>query len=91
MSSETAESIFMGAVARAILQFVSDDSLKTVDNFICYLDIEGECAEKNQIRCGCTGTAQQLNEFRKDLKLRLKIGDILGNSDTCDGEVVVAD
>ena len=73
MSVETAESIFRSAVAQAILRFVGDDSLKTVENFLFYLDLEVNERERNLVKCGDSGRAQQLNElfgkFRTHLKL----------------------
>ena len=82
MSTETAESIFRSAVAEAIRRFVSDDSLKTVGNFIRYLDLEVKFSEKNQIRGGCMNEAEHLNELWKDFRLRLKIRDLLHDSDS---------
>lgn len=82
MSTDTAESIFRSAVAQAILRFVSDDSLKTVDNFICYLDLEAKESERNLLSGKHVSQAEQLHELWQSFKLRLKMEDLLENSDS---------
>ena len=76
ISTETAESIFRRAVAQAISRFVSDDSLKTVGNFICYLDLEVKESESNEIRCGRVSQAEELNELWQGFRFRLKMKDL---------------
>ena len=82
MSTETAESIFRSVLAQAISRFLRDDSLKTVDNFICYLDLEANESESNQIRCGRASQAEELHELWRRFRFRLKMDDLFDNSDS---------
>ena len=79
MSAETVESIFRSAVAHAVLRFVGDDSLKTVENFLCYLDLEANERERNLVKCGDSGRAQRLNELFVEFRTHLTIEHLLGS------------
>lgn len=73
MSTESAESIFRGIVARAISRFVLDDSLKNVNNFICYLDLETQQSVYEKRRAGELGISQDIDELAKEFKTHLRV------------------
>ena len=75
MPNETAESIFRSVVIQAISRFVRDDSLKTVDNFICYLDLEAKEYESHERKRGRLNQAEELHELWDGFRLRLKMED----------------
>ena len=79
MSAENVESIFSSAVAHAVLRFVGDDSLKTVENFLCYLDLEASERERNLVKCGHSGRAQRLNELFAEFRTHLNLEHLLGS------------
>lgn len=80
MLTETTESIFRSAVARAISEFVSDDSLKTTENFICWLDREVNEAERKERRSGNLSNAEALDQLSKKFKMLLRIADSSSDS-----------
>lgn len=81
MPNETAESIFREVVIQEISRFIRDDSLKTVDNFICYLDHEAKRYESHEIKCGRLHQAEDLHELWNSFRLRIKMEDLTEPSD----------
>lgn len=77
MSAETVESIFRSSVAHAVLRFVGDDSLKTVENFLCYLNLEANERERILVSCGNSDRAQRLNELFSEFRMHLNLGQLL--------------
>ena len=79
MTTETVESAFRDAIARAISRFVSDDSLKNADNFLFYLDIETREVEANLRKSRHYSQAEKLNDLAGHFRCYVKIGELSSN------------